>query len=77
MITSKQTRKEHGDTNDKFASIAYTESSCIFQRSPTVSIRLCVHECMHVLGTRVQDLGKNMHMLNKENVHLLFGLYSK
>jgi len=27
-----------------------------------LSVRLCVHECMHMLGTRVQDLGENMRM---------------
>lgn len=41
-----------------------------------LSVRLFVYECMHTLGTRVQDLEKYMHVFNKEKVHLLFSLYS-
>lgn len=76
VTASKQTERKHHDMANLSPLLKQNHPASFRDPSQYLSAKLCVYECMHMFGTVVQDLGKNIHVFNKENVHLPFGLYS-
>lgn len=73
VIASKQTEKKHHGMAD-LSPLLKQNHSASFRDSPLyLSARLCVFVCMHAWD-HGSGLRKNMHVFNKENVHLSFGL---
>lgn len=72
VVASKRQKRNSHDTADLSALLE--QNHTVSFRDPPVylSVKLCVYECMHMFGTVVWDLGKNMHVFNKENVHFPF-----
>lgn len=76
MNASKQTEKKHQDMANLSSLVKQNHTASFRDPPPYLSARLCVYECVHMFGSVVQDLVKNMRVFNKENVHLPFRLYA-